>query len=188
MQVVLEYIFDWLPFGIGVPILIGTGFLLIAEDFREFKAARVCFYLATFWIYGKVIMWSYFTSDRFLVRAVVAILVFGFVGLGLQETLRLTRRRETVPQPPSPSPPSAHTLLVRFLQNRLPIRGAPKDTAYVLQLNPNIDRWLFEITNEKGTSEVAATIKRDRGSHPGSERFPVRFITHTIGQSQRNRS
>jgi hypothetical protein len=98
MRVILDYIFDWLPFGFGVPILIATGFVLLADEFKAFKAARVCFYLATAWIYGKVVMWAYFSSDRFQVRDVVAFLVFGFVGVGLIEALRLTIHREQPPQ------------------------------------------------------------------------------------------
>src|SRR5713226_5984595 len=99
MIAILDYIFDWLPFGLGVSILIGTGFVLLADEFKAFKAARVCFYLATAWIYGKALMWAYFTSDRFQVRGVVAFLVFGFVGMGLSEALRLTSHREQPPQP-----------------------------------------------------------------------------------------
>jgi hypothetical protein len=94
MRVVFDYIFDWLPFGFGVPILIGAAFALLGDEFREYKGARACFYIATAWIYGKVFMWAYFTSEKFHIRAIVALLVYGLVGLGLQESLRLTRRRE----------------------------------------------------------------------------------------------
>ena len=108
MRVILDYIFDWLPFGFGVPILIGVGFALLADEFKAFRAARVCFYLATTWMYGKVFMWAYLTSDRFHTRAVVAFLVFGFVGVGLIEALRLTRHREinstSVPPATEPKP------------------------------------------------------------------------------------
>jgi hypothetical protein len=94
MKVILEYIFDWLPFGFGVPILIGVGLAMLADEFKAFTAARGCFSLAALWIYGKVFMWAYLTSDRFQIRAVVVFLVFGFVGIGLIEALRLTRHRE----------------------------------------------------------------------------------------------
>jgi len=68
MKVILDYIFDWLPFGFGVPILIATGLAMLADEFKAFTAARVCFYVATAWIYGKVLMWAYLTSDKIHVR------------------------------------------------------------------------------------------------------------------------
>jgi hypothetical protein len=112
MRVILEYIFDWLPLGLGVAVLIGAGFTLLGDDFKLFTAARTCFCIATAWMYGKVFMWDYFTSDRFYVRAVVSFLVFGLVGISLSEVLRLTRHREkktsettsTTPAPLGPAP------------------------------------------------------------------------------------
>src|SRR5260370_7716216 len=102
MREVLDYIFDWLPFGFGVPIIIGTGFAMLADEFKAFKAARVCFYVATAWLYGKVFMWAYLTSDRFSVRAVLPFLVFGIVGLALIQAFRLTTTRQTPPETNTP--------------------------------------------------------------------------------------
>src|SRR5258706_15573255 len=39
-----------------------------------------------------------------------------------------------------------------------------------------------------GTSKVAATAKRDTGSHPCSERFASRSISRRVGQSQGSQS
>jgi len=108
---ILDFIFGEFAVGIGVTLLIGAGFTLLADEFKAFKAARVCFYLATAWIYGKVFMWAYFTSDRFPVRAIVGFLAFGLVGVGLMEALRLTKNREVKTNgqgisiaPPVPAP------------------------------------------------------------------------------------
>lgn len=40
---------------------------------------------------------------------------------------------------------ASETLLVRYTRSDLPIRIAPRDTAYILQLNPNISEWVWEI-------------------------------------------
>jgi hypothetical protein len=42
---------------------------------------------------------------------------------------------------------ASETLLVRYTRSDLPIRIAPRDTAYILQLNPNISEWVWEIPN-----------------------------------------
>jgi hypothetical protein len=89
----LDFIFnEWLV-GFGVPILIGVGFALVGDEFKEYKAARWCFCISAAWMYGKVLMWSLSVST-FRVRAIVVFLVFGIVGVGLMEVLRLTNRRE----------------------------------------------------------------------------------------------
>ncbi len=95
MRALLDLIFDWLAFGFGVPILIGVGFALLADEFKAFKAARICFYIVAAWICGKVLMWSVFSSERFSLRAIVIFVVCGVVGVGLSEVLRLTTARET---------------------------------------------------------------------------------------------
>jgi hypothetical protein len=106
MRNILDQIFDSLPFGIGVPILIGVGLTMLADEFKLFNAARVCFYLSVVWAYGKVLMWACFTSERFVIRAILAFLVCGAVGVCLIEALRLTTYRESTERPsPSPVPP-----------------------------------------------------------------------------------
>lgn len=99
MRVFLDLVFGWLVFGFAVPIFIGAGFTLLADDFRKFKAARICFCFAAVWIYGKVLMWSVLATDSFAIRATVVFLVFGIVGIGLSEVLRLTTARETAAKP-----------------------------------------------------------------------------------------
>ena len=95
MRVILDYIFDWLPLGLGVSVLIGVGFAMLADEFKAFTAARICFYLAAIWVCGKVLVWGYLTSDRFYIRGIFTFLIFGIVGVALLESLRLTSRRES---------------------------------------------------------------------------------------------
>jgi len=95
MHNILDLVFDWLVFGFGVPILIGTGFTLLADEFRQFRAARVCFTVAAVWLFGKVAMWGILTSEKFSIRAGVTALVCAIVGVGLVEAIRLTANRET---------------------------------------------------------------------------------------------
>jgi hypothetical protein len=83
---------EWLV-GFGVPILISVGFALVGDEFKEYKAARWCFCISAAWIYGKVLMWS-MTESEFRIRAIVVFLVFGIVGVGLMEVIRLSSRRE----------------------------------------------------------------------------------------------
>jgi hypothetical protein len=52
-------------------------------------------------------------------------------------------------KPPSIQP--THTLLVRYTDSILPIRIAPRDTAYILQLRPDIFQWVEEVPNETQT-------------------------------------
>jgi hypothetical protein len=75
-----------------------------------------------------------------------------------------------MPQPlaqPSPPPPAQaeqpppHTLLVRYTRAMLPLRIAPHDTAYILQLNPNIPEWVWEVPNNRNTA-----ITWPPGFHP----------------------
>ncbi len=94
MHVVLDWLFDWPIVGFAVPILIGAGFTLLADEFKEFRGARGCFYLAAAWICGKALMWSWSTQDRFVVKALIGFFVFGTVGVALIGVLHLTRRRE----------------------------------------------------------------------------------------------
>jgi hypothetical protein len=94
MHTILDLVFDWLVFGLGVPILIGTGFALLADEVRQFTAAKVCFTVAAVWVFGKVAMWGIATSEKFSVRAGVTALVCAIVGVGLVEAIRLTANRE----------------------------------------------------------------------------------------------
>jgi hypothetical protein len=96
MRTILDYIFDWLPLGLGVSVLIGAGFAMLAEEFKAFTAARICFYLAAIWVCGKVLMWGYFTSDSFYIRGILSFLIFGILGVALLESLRLASRRESI--------------------------------------------------------------------------------------------
>jgi hypothetical protein len=94
MHDIFEWLFDWLLLGFGVPILIGAGFTLLADEFKEFKAARVCFYIAAVWVWGKVLMWAWLSEAGFPTKAIVGFIVFGVVGVALIGTLHLTRKRE----------------------------------------------------------------------------------------------
>jgi hypothetical protein len=96
MLVVLGLIFnEWLV-GFGVPILVGIGLTLVSDEFKKFQAARMCFIIATVWVYGRVLMWSVFTSQSFYARAFVTFLAFGIVGVILTEGLRAASQRENL--------------------------------------------------------------------------------------------
>jgi hypothetical protein len=84
---------EWLV-ALCVPIMIGAGFALLSDEFKEYKAARLCFWLSAIWMYGKVLMWLALSSEGFWTRAVIVFLVCGFVGIGLMQVLRLTAKRE----------------------------------------------------------------------------------------------
>lgn len=96
MRVILDYIFDWLPLGLGVSILIGVGFTMLADEFKAFKTARICFCLAAVWVCGKALIWGHLASESFYVRGILCFLVVGLVGVGLVASLRLTSRRESI--------------------------------------------------------------------------------------------
>jgi hypothetical protein len=64
--------------------------------------------------------------------------------------------------------PPIHTLLVRYSESTLPIRIAPKDTAYILQLNPNISEWVWEIPNPGQKSNTwPSDLHLKKGGPPG---------------------
>ncbi len=76
---------------------------------------------------------------------VVALLAIAAIGYG---AYRNHYRNSSVVVPIPPGQPT-HALLVRFTQSVLPIRIAPLDTAYILQLNPNISEWVWEVPNNE---------------------------------------
>lgn len=76
---------------------------------------------------------------RAVVGAVITVVLFG-VGYRRFNSIYQT---PVVATPPAPT----HTLLVRYSRTRLPISIAPNDTAYILQLNPNISEWVEEFPN-----------------------------------------
>jgi Leucine-rich repeat (LRR) protein len=94
VQSALQIVFnEWLV-AFCVPILIGAAFTLLADEFKEYRAARICFWSAAILVWGKALMWSVFTSEVFAIRAVAVFLICGIVGTALMESLRLTTRRE----------------------------------------------------------------------------------------------
>ena len=94
MQPILEYVFAWEVLSLGVSLLIGATLVLVSDEFQKFQVARALFYLAAAWMVGKVLMWSYFSSERFFTRAVITFLVWGLVGVGTTEAVRLIKHRE----------------------------------------------------------------------------------------------
>jgi len=76
------------------------------------------------------------------------------------------RREHALPVPqPSPSP---HTLLVRYNEDALPIEVMPNEVAYVLQLNPNIQQWAWEIPNHgKKSIKWPEDLHIKKGGPPG---------------------
>jgi hypothetical protein len=138
MRIIFDYIFDWLPFGFGVPILIGVGLAMLTDEFKLFQAARACFFISAVWIFGKVSMWAYFDSDRFFVRGFVVFLVFGCVGVCLIEALRLTTHRE-VTHLAKPQIPIERTVKFAVM---IPYDTAPNSQP--IPLNENSDDPLFQ--------------------------------------------
>jgi len=84
---------EWLV-AFCVPILVGVGFALLSDEFKEYQGARLCFWISAIWMHGKALMWSALSSEGFWTRAVIVFLVCGFVGMGLMQVLRLTAKRE----------------------------------------------------------------------------------------------
>jgi hypothetical protein len=110
VYLILDFILnDWMV-GFGVPILVGLGFQMLADEFKEYKAARFCFCVSAFWLWGKTIMWSVSSSQNFSIRAVIVFLVCGLVGIGLMESLRLTSKRKQLTTPiPTIEKPNTET-------------------------------------------------------------------------------
>ena len=94
MRPVLDFLFGDFAVGTGVALFIGAGFTLLADEFKKFGAAKICFYIAVAWVYGKVLMWGFFTHESFYIRVTSVFLVFGLVGVGLVEALRLANARK----------------------------------------------------------------------------------------------
>jgi hypothetical protein len=106
---ILDLFFSDIVFGLGMPLLITAGGILLSDEFKRFKKAKICFYLAAVWICGRVLMWSVFTSDATHVRILATFLAFGAVGVGLTETVRAANHREgalktSEQEPPKPPP------------------------------------------------------------------------------------
>jgi len=124
---ITEGLLSWEVLGIGVSILIAVGFTMAADEFRQFRAARVCFTVTALWLFGKVAMWGIYTSEKISVRAGVTALVCAVVGIGLVEAIRLTVNREAevarsesahIPPTPLSSPVIGHD--TRQFTNRTP--------------------------------------------------------------------
>jgi hypothetical protein len=165
MREILESIFDPTVFGIGVTFLITIGAALLSLGRKRHKAARIYFVLAAAWTYGMLIMWSYFTSQRLIVRVVITFVAWGSVGALLNEALRVTKlpgairqgkegRALPAPTPnnmenkPQPGPTEAPTLLMLCeIRQALPIKISPNVTKHVLALNPAITYGVSELSN-----------------------------------------
>jgi Leucine-rich repeat (LRR) protein len=122
----MEIVFNEWVIGFCVPILIGAAFTLLADEFREYKAARVCFWSAAILVGGKAIMWSVFSSEVFSIRAVAVFFICGIVGIGLMESLRLTTRREQLTSQVAEIPKAARSKMETKQQ---PQSEAPQTSA-----------------------------------------------------------
>jgi hypothetical protein len=165
VRALLDRLIDWPLFGFGVPILIGVGFTVLADEFKAFRAARVCFYLAAIWIGGKATMWAIFTSDRVSMRMLVVFLVFGTVRVIFVETLRLTTSREVASRESKiPSletiitkPPAEPTPLVRkplSHQDSKKTRMTKEQQAFLLKLTQ-----LYISSHDGISSEMIAGLE-----------------------------
>ena len=95
MPRVLEALFNDWAVGFGVPILVGLGITLLTDEFKDYKAARWCFWVSALWSWGKVLMWSKDSQETFSIRAVVVFIACGVVGVVLMFLLQLTNKRES---------------------------------------------------------------------------------------------
>lgn len=93
MQTTVRLIFNDFIFGIGMPLCIGLGLAMLADEFKKFTAAKLFFFTALIWIVGRILMWSAFTHERLFIRATVTFLAFGIIGVGFAEAMRLTNHR-----------------------------------------------------------------------------------------------
>ncbi len=125
----IEPLFSWEVLSVGVGVLTAAGFALLADEFKQFSAARVCFSVSAVWLFGKVVMWSIFTSAKFSIRAGLTALVCAAIGIGVVEIMRLTASREAVvareteltqASAPLSSSPPVSGLLIREFTNRTP--------------------------------------------------------------------
>ena len=78
---------------------------------------------------------------------------------------------------PATQPTATRTLLVSASSEILPIRIAPKDTAYILQLNPDIDSWTWKVPN-KGSSAISWPTDIHPGKGPPADRFYAYELTN----------
>jgi hypothetical protein len=90
---IFDLLSEWAFFAVGLPPTI-VGLFLLADEVKAFRAARVCFWIAALWVWGRIMWWGMHSPDGFLSRAIAIFLACGLVGVGLAEILRLTTRRE----------------------------------------------------------------------------------------------
>jgi hypothetical protein len=172
MQVVLEWLFDWLLVSIVVPTLIGVGLTLLADEFKQFRAARVCFYLATAWIFGKALMWSWSTQDRFLAKALIGFFVFGIVGVALIGVLHLTANREkAVAREASPAGPDLSAIandVAEIKKNTTPVPERHLTIEQIQYLQANLERYgkqpvrvsflIGDVESQKYAQEIVSVL------------------------------
>jgi hypothetical protein len=94
MHRLLDLVFGEFATGVGVSFLTAAGLTLPADEYKAFRAAKVCFVFAAVWLWGKALMWSLFTHENPYIRTITIFLVFGMVGVLLMEALFLTDRRK----------------------------------------------------------------------------------------------
>jgi len=138
------------------PVLNGLAIVAVGLGLTGWlnPALGLCLIVAgvLYWLYemltSKTVRARFSLKRRWLTGICVA-LVLGLVSL--PPAIRKIRpgQSETVKTPENPSQkPQMHTLLVRMRMDNLPVRIAPTDVAYILQLNPNIERWALDIPNQ----------------------------------------
>lgn len=90
---IFELLSDWAFFVVGAPPTI-LGLFLLSDEAKGYRAARICFWLAAVWAWGKFMWWGMHSPDKFFSRALAVFIACGIVGVGLVEGLRLASRRE----------------------------------------------------------------------------------------------
>ena len=143
---------------------------MVADEFKKFTAARVCFIWASLWIIGRIFMWSYLTTSNANIRVLITFVAIGLVGTCTSEGMRLISAREAKidnnaqegKQPPSPSP--SGTTVNQEKGTNSPIQvgdhnivnynlGNPKSDA---KLNSKLDeiKKLIESQNKEATEKA----------------------------------
>jgi hypothetical protein len=116
MPLLFQFLYNDVIFAVALALLLAGGTLLPSDEFRQYKIARVCWWLLAVYLIGRVVMWSALTDYKPQgARVLIAFLLSGVVGVICSEMARaITAREENVRQesvqqdddkkkPPTPS-------------------------------------------------------------------------------------
>ncbi|MDR4479775.1 MAG: hypothetical protein R3B37_08550 [Nitrospira sp.] len=115
-----------------------------------------------------------------IVIPLALVLVVAFVWLTYKPTAVSTNDQiHSVAQINPSIPAPSHAVLIRFMPGNLPIIVDPQSVAYVLQLNPNITRWAWEVPNGGGKAlQWPSDLKTIKGGPPGDSIYVCEITNH----------